>query len=317
LSTDTAVLNVHARLCNSNPVKEALTAVLKDVERVLGVEIKENGPAKKKRLRAKDYASSEDGDRTPAEESAFEGFSGDAGDAGAATGDVSDTEDELQRFNDRLASSESEDEEGDEDEDLDVEAIEQRLEAEGLTRKPQRPAKQSYDHAADLEISEEEELSKSESPEPRKAPILKKSSFVPSLSMGGYISGSGSDIEDIDEKPRKNRRGQRARQQIWEKKYGTKAKHMEKQDKNAGWDPKRGATDSSARHGKSKHNSARGVSGRDGHREPRNGVPATNGAKPGKVDDNKPMHPSWEAAKKAKEKGTAAVAFAGKRISFD
>ncbi len=63
------------------------------------------------------------------------------------------------------------------------------------------------------------------------------SAFLPSL-MGGYISGSES-ASDIDVAPptRKNRRGQRARQAIWEKKYGEKAKHHQKakDTRNSGW----------------------------------------------------------------------------------
>ncbi|KAF2965333.1 hypothetical protein GQX73_g8215 [Xylaria multiplex] len=71
------------------------------------------------------------------------------------------------------------------------------------------------------------------------------SAFLPSL-MGGYVSGSES-ASDVDVAPptRKNRRGQRARQAIWEKKYGEKAKHhqKEKDPRDSGWDMKRGAVD--------------------------------------------------------------------------
>jgi hypothetical protein len=36
-----------------------------------------------------------------------------------------------------------------------------------------------------------------------------------------------------------------------------------------------------------------------------------------KRDDTGPLHPSWEAAKRAKEKKSVPVAFQGKKISFD
>ncbi|KAG9077155.1 Vacuolar ATP synthase subunit B, partial [Ceratobasidium sp. 370] len=56
------------------------------------------------------------------------------------------------------------------------------------------------------------------------------SRFLPSLASG-FIRGDsdGSDIEDADVAPaRKNRRGQRARKAIWEKKYGKNANHVKK-----------------------------------------------------------------------------------------
>ncbi|KAK4057789.1 hypothetical protein OIO90_001008 [Microbotryomycetes sp. JL221] len=67
--------------------------------------------------------------------------------------------------------------------------------------------------------------------------MASSSTFLPSLAAG-YISYSDSDDEDAkwikqderqDKKQRKNRRGQRARQAIWEKKYGSGAKHIAKQ----------------------------------------------------------------------------------------
>ena len=69
-----------------------------------------------------------------------------------------------------------------------------------------------------------------------------------SLNMAAYYSGSdpdsGSD-SDAAAKPRRNRRGQRARQQIAEQKYGRTAKHLQTQNarnsKDTGWDIRRGA----------------------------------------------------------------------------
>lgn len=151
-------------------------------------------------------------------------------------------------------------------------------------------------------------------PPPTKA---KASSFIPSLSVG-YVAGSGSEPEsDIEElaPAKKNRRGQRARQQIAEKKYGAKAKHLEKQknDRSSGWDAKRGATDGS-RGKKSGMGGGRGGYGQ-GHGAPSREPPAP--PKKKHKDDEGPIHPSWAAAKAAKEKKSAPVAFAGKKISFD
>jgi hypothetical protein len=152
------------------------------------------------------------------------------------------------------------------------------------------------------------------------------STFLPTL-MGGYISGSES-ASDIDEPPKK-RRGQRARQAIWEKKYGASAKHLQKATatkggRDAGWDVKRGAVGSEDQ-GRGKPwkrggrlpagGDNRGYSrGREGnaHQEDR----AAPAPKPTKKDNEGTLHPSWEARKKAKEQQQGA-AFAGKKIVFD
>jgi len=140
--------------------------------------------------------------------------------------------------------------------------------------------------------------------------------------MGGYWSGSESEAEDFEDgPPKKNRRGQRARQAIAEKKFGKSAKHLQNQDKagkndrNAGWDAKRGATDRTG---------PRGVRGAPrGGRFERPGQDRgvrNDAAEPPKKkhrDDQGSLHPSWEAAKKAKEAKKVTAAFEGKKISFD
>ncbi|KAK4549341.1 hypothetical protein LTR36_006338 [Oleoguttula mirabilis] len=325
LSTDVAALNVHARLCNSNPVKEALPAVLADVQQALGVPVSEGGKGRKQRLRAKDYAdvpidgtgkgAGKDKARPiPRQDHVESDASHDEGDGGVPL-DTDGSEDDLEQLNERLASSE--DDGGSEDE-IDVETLERQLASEGIRTAHPAQARKIYDHAADLSLSDNGSPTASPSPEPQKAPAPKKSSFLPSLTMGGYISGSGSDIDDdIDVAPKKNRRGQRARQQLWEKKFGTKAKHLQNQkpERNEGWDPKRGATDRSERSGE------RSRKPRDkpfGDRRPTaaNAQPIDE-AKIKHRDDSGPIHPSWEAAKKAKEAKAAPVAFQGKKITFD
>lgn len=182
-------------------------------------------------------------------------------------------------------------------------------------------ASNDYDMEGDLSSSESESDYQSASPEPSKASFTKKSSFIPSLTLSGYVSGSGSNLDDdIDRAPKRNRRGQRARQQIWEQKFGAKAKHLQRQDRNAGWDPKRGATDGNDRFGKGRYQPGSRAS-------PDYNIgarPDIAGSKPNKAakkqkhtDDGGAIHPSWEAAKKAKEKRAAPVAFQGKKISFD
>lgn len=319
---DTPALNVFARLCNSNPVKNKFGVLCSAVKREFGVfEEKAEEPAKKKRLRAKDYqegGSEVSRQRSEKKEQANGGATESDSFAGFSDSEA-DSEDNLAHYRGRLASSDDEDENEDDagaelgsDSDIDLEDLERKLAAEGISRKNAKAKPKAYDHAADLSLSDASDDKSEEQKRPR-APAPKKSSFIPSLTMGGYISGSGSEVEDeIDEKPKKNRRGQRARRQIAEWKYGSKAKHLQNQmknDKNAGWDPKRGAVDRD--HRRQKKTGANDTALGKDRRHPQAQPPKKH------KDDSGPLHPSWEAAKKAKEKKAVPVAFAGKKISFD
>lgn len=142
--------------------------------------------------------------------------------------------------------------------------------------------------------------------------LISGSTFLPSL-MGGYISGSES-ASDIEEAKPKKRRGQRARQAIWEQKYGTGAKHLlkpsRKGGRDSGWDVRRGAVDGDER-GKNSTPWKKGIQRPGaGHMEP---APAP---KPRKRDDEGALHPSWEARKKARQTQKA-VAFTGQKVVFD
>jgi hypothetical protein len=164
-----------------------------------------------------------------------------------------------------------------------------------------------------------------------------ESMFLPSL-MGGYFSGSES-ASDVDVAPAKKRLGQRQRQAKWEKKFGGKAKHLEKQAKEGsnaagkkgkdaqkphsetnvnggrddGWDLRRGAVDgdpaSRRRPWEKKRDTSRAQEKSMGEQH-ENKKPKT--AKDG------PIHPSWEAAKKAKAKASImAASFKGQKVVFD
>ncbi|KAG5664807.1 hypothetical protein KAF25_008541 [Fusarium avenaceum] len=173
------------------------------------------------------------------------------------------------------------------------------------------------------ESEADDQLSISASPSPPPAKKKKQKAFAPGdrdflpTLMGGYISGSES-ASDVDVAPAKKRRGQRARQAIWEKKFGNKAKHLQKPawetqgGREAGWDAKRGAVEAG-----------------DGPRTPwKKGIrnPLAGGARaeakpevnrpPPKKDDEGPLHPSWVARKQAKDAEKTA-AFAGSKITFD
>lgn len=161
-----------------------------------------------------------------------------------------------------------------------------------------------------------------------------ESTFLPSLSVG--FTRGDSDASDLDDAEvaraeggvRKNRRGQRARRAIWEKKYGKNANHVKKQQA------------AGAERGPQGRRGPRDANGpRDGARKPfgrpqQNGAPRPQGPSAGpqrtsapshapagpppRKKDDKPLHPSWEAKRKLKEKqNPALVAPQGKKIVFD
>ncbi|GAV27901.1 hypothetical protein PMKS-001369 [Pichia membranifaciens] len=135
---------------------------------------------------------------------------------------------------------------------------------------------------------------------------------LPSLATGYYSGGESEDentkdslVEELT-KPRKNRRGQRARQKIWEKKYGSGAKHVVKQQERAKSDRERLRLEFEARQEKRDR--------KQQEREEREKVRAEK-MKKQQEKENK-MHPSWEAKIKAQESMKKAK-FEGKKITFD
>ncbi|KAI0178653.1 Bud-site selection protein [Hypoxylon sp. FL1284] len=205
----------------------------------------------------------------------------------------------------------------------------------------------SADSVSADEEEEDPDLSESESsgvsPPPKKAKKAKagpisagNSAFLPTL-MGGYISGSESEASDLDDgPPRKNRRGQRARQAIWEKKYKDKAKHVQKQQeaRDQGWDMKRGAVgdgeedsnkpwkkgirnpfDKNHVHPQRQRQMQQGPRRYDGESS-HGAADRPKPMAPPKRDDAGALHPSWAAAKKAKEEGQK-IAFQGQKVVFD
>lgn len=256
----------------------------------------------------------------------------------------------LSRFEDRLGGFDSEEEVESDDEEYDtaneeldpMEITDESASEDSEAGEPgtqsgldEDASSDSGEGSASVSVSESESESESDSDVSAISPpakssrkdskkadqIMRQGGMLPSL-MGGYISGSESDASDIDLAPaaRKNRRGQRARQAIWEKKFKDRAKHLaqEKAGRDSGWDLKRGAVDGSDRtpwkkgiktpfdrrpdnrHDKQEYAAP----------EPRRPRPPT------KKDDEGPLHPSWEARKKAKEAQQTA-AFQGKKITFD
>ncbi|KAJ5612453.1 hypothetical protein N7510_005647 [Penicillium lagena] len=154
-----------------------------------------------------------------------------------------------------------------------------------------------------------------DSTKPSKAPA-KDTTFLPSLMMGGYWSGSESEATDDEAAAgppkRKNRMGQQARRALWEKKYGEKANHVQKEmkkqkrNRDAGWDVKRGAMDAGRRGGRPQN--------RRDEQTGANTLPL--GKSKSAAQDTGPLHPSWEAKKKAKEQASTA-SFQGTKVVFD
>ncbi|OIW24492.1 Bud-site selection protein [Coniochaeta ligniaria NRRL 30616] len=245
-----------------------------------------------------------------------------------------DEEDPMQ-----ITSDEGEDDDGYGDIDLDSEDGEEDSDDEssfgGFSSDEEEPvevtggAKLKVEQSVEDEDSDEEEddddsdhssaISRSPSPKrtKRKRAVADTgpttgSTFLPSL-MGGYISGSES-ASDVDiEPPRKNRRGQRARQAIWEKKFKAEAKHLQKQTRDQGWDPKRGAVEGARTPWKKGIANPFSRPAEGGRQEAAAAAPPK---KPRTTDNTGPLHPSWEAKKKAEEKQQN-VKFEGKKIKFD
>ncbi|KAJ9661568.1 hypothetical protein H2201_006424 [Coniosporium apollinis] len=326
---DTSTANVTARLYNANPVKEAMGDILSDIRNALGVE--QAGEAGRKNatktgVSERDHAKS----RLECFEQGASSKSVSASSAGskeevenAYSDEFSDPDSEdFAHLDARVAGSSAE------GSDEDSEEVPVRS---GLLRGSAR----GYDPADDLSLSPSAFSSSSQSPESEsKASVSKAaanankiSTFLPSLTMGGYWSGSESlpSDEEVDVAPRKNRRGQRARQQLWEKKFGGKAKHLQKQDttgnnnRHHGWDPKRGAQgEGDKRFGQRRtgeHSTPGTKRRRGGDATPANGAELVP-SRQVKGDDQGPLHPSWEAAKQRKEQ-RATAPFQGKKVVFD
>lgn len=186
-------------------------------------------------------------------------------------------------------------------------------------------------------------LSKSDQSEEQS--IDNEDKFLPSLTIG-YIRGesdvsypSDSEGSAKGEKKRKNRRGQRARQAIWEKKYGRGARHLVKARNEEGSRESKIRKDGIAKGSGRKvgqikmhigmrpfrRDNTASFGERNGPRVGSNAMPGGGEAgrpgtrfgheNKGKKSDG-PLHPSWEAAKKRKAQNTSAFGM-GKKIVFE
>ena len=312
----TAEANILARLFKSTPVQKEIPGIMAGIRKLLRVD---DAPAGKQKEANKEEATSKKAVKNP-DESESESDTATKSRRGEQVSRTDDMEisgsygsedEDISQFDARLApgsDSEADSESGDEDEE-DADDI-----SDSISRSPS-PS-----------------FSAENSPPPKKAKAAKGSAapaqsttFLPSLMAGGYWSGSEEATdEEADAQPkRKNRMGQQARRALWEKKFGAGANHVKQEQMAAkyggrdnGWDTKRGAIDGGRGRG-GKRGGFGGGFGR-GNRHDDSG-PHSGGQKPGKPKgppkDEGPLHPSWEAKRKAKEQAPAA--FAGKKVTFD
>ncbi|KIR58126.1 hypothetical protein I314_06091 [Cryptococcus bacillisporus CA1873] len=173
---------------------------------------------------------------------------------------------------------------------------------------------------------------------PKSAKDLTSSIFLPSLSVGFTRGDDGDSDPDLDDDPngvagkqplvRKNRRGQRARQAIWEKKYGKNAKHVVKaqeeekrqvqkarekaevkgRTRDSGWGARSGKAVGPAVNAASAPTAAAASHTQKLYPE----------SKQSQTEQKKSLHPSWEAAKLRKQKmGAVQTEVKAQKIVFD
>lgn len=317
-------LNVLARLYRAVAVKRVVDDVVQDLKGIIGgtavassSSIKEDKKPKKAKITRRndadmpDVSDDEDGafaalNARIAAPSSGEEDSEDSVSDNERPPSVGDSENEHDPEDDLEAESGSEEGESFHDFDSNQEDIEDKDAHVNLRLAPASDHSESDSDAPD-EPTIPIPKPKTKAP---KAANPTSSAFLPALSTS-YLPGSESEASDLDEAPRKNRRGQRARQKIAELKHGEKAKHLEKQEQKQGWDPKRGAVS----------NDRRG--GRRSQQTGENAIPLGKKKTEGdRRDDKGELHPSWQAAKLAKEKKMIKIDLraplgAGKKVVFD
>jgi hypothetical protein len=341
-SKDTSTLNVTARLFKVVQVKKVVDEVVEDLKHILGAdkakdskdektevvkEQKDNNKAKSKSAEKEDVEMKDASDEADDPYMAFSAriaapSSGEEESEGSVLGDerppsIADSESEHDPDADLEAESESEEDEHeaaqpdvaseDEDEDSDTVAI---------SRSVAPASGESADSESDSDSDEVAiPIKKSKTKTVAEKPT--SSAFLPALSHAAYFSGSESEASDldVDDAPRKNRRGQRARQKIAEMKFGAKAKHLEKAQRDVSFDPKRGAVAGDDKRQRRGRPMGRGLQQSGSNAEPLGKKDDKKDRKMSlgaKRDDKGELHPSWQAAKMAKESKKLKIDVAGK-----
>ncbi|EDU49472.1 BUD22 [Pyrenophora tritici-repentis] len=348
-SKDTNTLNVTARLFKVVQVKKVVDGVIEELKGILEVgksdapvaESKTEFEKKPKNIKAAKAVEKQDVEMKEAsdgEDDPYMAFSariaepssGEEDSAASVTDDerppsIADSENDHDPEDDLEADSESE---GDDEEGTSFEGFSSDDKTDSKTETSRLIAPPSDESESDSgSDSDEASIPTKKSKTKLDEAKSTSSAFLPALSHAAYFSGSESEASDLDEDvaPRKNRRGQRARQKIAELKFGQKAKHLEKAQRNAGWDPKRGAVSDDKHQRKGKPTTGRGPQQSGTNAEPLGDRRDKKDRKMGlgvKRDDKGELHPSWQAAKMAKESKKLKIdlsgsKMAGKKVVFD
>ena len=157
---------------------------------------------------------------------------------------------------------------------------------------------------------------------------------LPQLASGYFSGGSDDEDDDVDNDKvvkeittqRKNRRGQRARQKIWAKKYGKEATHVKKNQQIIASEREQRKLEYEERQRKRElkakllaENQQTGANALPlGERKPASTSTSdsTSISTPIPPAEPKGMHPSWEAKKLEKEK-MKIIKYQGKKVVFD
>ncbi len=334
-----AVSNVTARLYNTKPVKEAMSRIIGSIYAIFGIRSPsittesnniERGTPRlkiKDRARPSEHDIDEDVDGQDIQSSdtypRLLEVSTDCATLDPDTNYRSDLESddahESDDMHDRLSGTYS-----DEESNGDVDKISKTRELNSFLGAPEQ-----QDDVSSVVSQPSQSLSPPLMPQKSTKKAQQSSSkpgstFLPTL-MGGYWSGSESATDEEDTlTPKKNRPGQQARRALWEKKFGAKANHLKGQpsgkSRDKDWDPRRGARSAEESRFMRSRAASRGSKAFTQTRGQSSGENAV-AVKPrargmGKQDDAGPLHPSWEAAKKAKEAHKTA-SFQGNKVVFE
>lgn len=325
-STDAATLNVTARLYKVIAVKKAMDSAIEDLKTIVGAGNSMNGTKE----------GAKEGAKKESKPSKQQNQDVDMVDAS----DDEDKEDPFAAFNARIAAPSSGEEDSEEsvsdderppsigdsesehdpEDDLEAQSDSEKGSFQGFSDEEEAAASVPSDSETDSDSESLAVPSTKSKSKSIKEEATTTSSFLPALSHAAYFSGSESEASDLDADvaPRKNRRGQRARQKIAEAKFGAKAKHLEKLERKKGWDPKRGAVSGDRQGRGERRGPPRGFGPQQsgGNAEPL----GERGGGGSRRDDKGTLHPSWQAAKAAKESKKLKIDLKGsqsKKVVFD
>ena len=327
-SDDKATNNVTARLYNSNPVKSSVTVINNSLRQGVGL-----GTRPSKRIHSLSEREPENAPSSPAKFETSPHYPMDKNPpqtSNRLTGEAEseERENQLTHGTTRIPKNVTK---FDPQSDTSNSAGGGSLSGIGAKRRGHDYSESASGISLDVEDDMEDAVSDGSGKALR---IRENDAYLPSLTMGGYVSGSESGQSDEDRGAaamlqRRNRRGQRARQQIWEKKYGSRAKHLQKLrdsqgGRDDGWDYRRGAREERPRPQHHLRDTGSATRLFDPMKGATASEPVALAQNRGKsqpkqlADSNVGLHPSWEAARRAKTNmQLGGSTFAGQKLTFN